>query len=59
MGLLPLTGGRIVLDGTVLEDPAQRVRIPPEGRPIGLMFQDYLLFPHLRRGGKHGVRPAR
>jgi len=47
MGLLPLTGGRIVLDGTVLEDPAQRVRIPPEGRPIGLMFQDYLLFPHL------------
>jgi ABC-type Fe3+/spermidine/putrescine transport system ATPase subunit len=21
--------------------------IPPEKRPIGLMFQDYLLFPHL------------
>jgi molybdate transport system ATP-binding protein len=47
MGLLPLTGGRIVLDGTVLEDPAQRVKLPPEERPIGLMFQDYLLFPHL------------
>jgi molybdate transport system ATP-binding protein len=47
MGLLPLTGGRVVLDGTVLEDPAQRVKIPPENRPIGLMFQDYLLFPHL------------
>src|ERR1700758_930855 len=47
MGLLPLTGGRIVLDGTVMEDPAQRVRVPPEDRPIGLMFQDYLLFPHL------------
>jgi molybdate transport system ATP-binding protein len=47
MGLLPLTGGRLVLDGTVLEDPAQRVKIPPEDRPIGLMFQDYLLFPHL------------
>ena len=47
VGLLPLTGGRVVLDGTVLEDPAQRIKIPPEKRPIGLMFQDYLLFPHL------------
>jgi molybdate transport system ATP-binding protein len=47
MGLLPLAGGRVVLDGTVLEDPAQRVKLPPENRPIGLMFQDYLLFPHL------------
>ena len=42
VGLLPLTGGRIVLD-----DPAQRIKIPPEQRPINLMFQDYLLFPHL------------
>jgi molybdate transport system ATP-binding protein len=46
-GLLPLAGGRVALDGTVLEDPAERVKIPPEKRPIGLMFQDYLLFPHL------------
>jgi molybdate transport system ATP-binding protein len=47
VGLLPLTGGRVVLDGAVLEDPAQRARVPPEKRPISLMFQDYLLFPHL------------
>ncbi len=47
MGLLPLAGGRVVLDGSVLEDPAQRIKLPPEQRPIGLMFQDYLLFPHL------------
>src|SRR5215472_5271702 len=47
VGLLPLAGGRIVLDGTVLEDPAQRVKVAPEKRPIGLMFQDYLLFPHM------------
>jgi molybdate transport system ATP-binding protein len=46
-GLLPLSGGRVTLDGTVLEDPAQHVRIPPEKRPISLMFQDYLLFPHM------------
>src|SRR6516225_9441697 len=47
VGLLPLSGGRIVLDGTVLDDPAQRVKVAPEKRPIGLMFQDYLLFPHM------------
>ncbi len=46
-GLLPLAGGRIVLDGTVLDDPAARTRIPPDKRPVALMFQDYLLFPHL------------
>jgi molybdate transport system ATP-binding protein len=47
VGLLPLTGGRVVLDGTVLEDPAQRTRVAAEKRPIALMFQDYLLFPHM------------
>jgi molybdate transport system ATP-binding protein len=46
-GLLPLAGGRIVLDGTVLDDPAQRTRVAPEQRPIALMFQNYLLFPHM------------
>jgi molybdate transport system ATP-binding protein len=46
-GLLPLAGGRVVLDGTVLEDPGRRVRIAPEKRPIALMFQEYLLFPHM------------
>ena len=33
-GLLPLAGGRVALDGTVLEDPAQRVRVAPEKRPF-------------------------
>jgi molybdate transport system ATP-binding protein len=46
-GLVPLSGGRIVLDGEVLEDPAQGLRVPPERRPVGFVFQDYLLFPHL------------
>jgi molybdate transport system ATP-binding protein len=47
VGLLPLAGGRVVLDGTVLEDPDKHIKVAPEKRPIGLMFQDYLLFPHL------------
>jgi molybdate transport system ATP-binding protein len=45
-GLLPLERGRVELDGTVLDD-GERTFVPPERRPIGVMFQDYLLFPHL------------
>ncbi len=46
-GLVPLERGRVVLDGVVLDDPAAGVRVPTERRPIGVVFQDYLLFPHL------------
>ncbi len=46
-GLQPLTGGRISLDGRCLDDPARRVWAPTERRSIGVVFQDYLLFPHL------------
>ncbi|WP_200303983.1 ABC transporter ATP-binding protein [Streptomyces adelaidensis] len=40
-GLTPLTGGHLRLDGVALE------RTAPESRPVGVVFQDYLLFPHL------------
>jgi molybdate transport system ATP-binding protein len=46
-GLVPLERGRIALDEAVLDDVASRVHLPPERRPIGVVFQDYLLFPHL------------
>lgn len=46
-GLRALTGGRITLDGTVLDDPAAAIYLPPEKRPVGVVFQDNLLFPHL------------
>jgi len=46
-GLVPLTRGRVELDGHVLDDTATGVCVPPEQRPIGVVFQDYLLFPHL------------
>ena len=46
-GLVPLDSGRVVLDGAVLDDVDGRVRVPTERRPIGFVFQDYLLFPHL------------
>jgi molybdate transport system ATP-binding protein len=46
-GLVPLDRGRVVLDGEVLEDTAAGTWVPTERRPIGFVFQDYLLFPHL------------
>ncbi len=46
-GLSPLGRGRVVLDDEVLEDTATGVRVPPDKRRIGVVFQDYLLFPHL------------
>lgn len=37
--------GEIYVDGTLICDT--RFRVPPEQREIGLMFQDFALFPHL------------
>jgi molybdate transport system ATP-binding protein len=46
-GLVPLRSGTVTLGGRTLEDTATGLRVPPELRPIGVVFQDYLLFPHL------------
>jgi molybdate transport system ATP-binding protein len=46
-GLAPPDRGRIALDGTTLDDAASGVHVPPEERPVGVVFQDLLLFPHL------------
>ncbi|RQS09259.1 ABC transporter ATP-binding protein [Burkholderia sp. Bp9002] len=44
-GFEPVRAGRIVLDGAPVASPS--VDVPPERRRIGMMFQDYALFPHL------------
>ncbi len=46
-GLVSLEDGHVELDGDVLEDTATGLRVPTERRPVGVVFQDYLLFPHL------------
>ncbi len=46
-GLVPPVEGAIALDEAVLDDPANDVHVQPERRPIGVVFQDLLLFPHL------------
>ncbi len=44
-GLEPLQDGTIEVDGQVIASPS--VMPPPEKRPIGMMFQENALFPHL------------
>jgi molybdate transport system ATP-binding protein len=46
-GLVPLSAGSVELGGTVLEDAAGGVRVPTEARRVGVVFQDYLLFPRM------------
>ena len=46
-GLERLNEGRIVFKDRVWADVSQRVHLPPQQRPIGYLFQDYALFPHL------------
>jgi len=38
-------GGRVLLDGAEVSGPLRH--LPPEKRSVGLMFQDFALFPHL------------
>jgi len=44
-GLEMLQHGHIELNGELLAQPGAQP--PPEDRPIGLVFQDHVLFPHL------------
>ncbi len=39
--------GRIVLNGRVLFDAQQGINLPSHQRRVGLVFQNYALFPHL------------
>jgi len=44
-GLERLQRGRVAINGRVVASDS--VHVPPEDRNIGLVFQDYALFPHL------------
>ena len=44
-GFEPLTAGSIEVEGREVSGP--HVHVPPEQRRIGMVFQDYALFPHL------------
>jgi len=40
-GLIPITKGQVIVDGQVIND------LPVHKRKIGMVFQDFALFPHL------------
>ncbi|HXH56847.1 ABC transporter ATP-binding protein [Iamia sp.] len=46
-GLTAVDNGRIALGDEALDDPAAGTRVAPERRPVGMVFQDLRLFPHL------------
>ncbi|MDH4278526.1 MAG: ABC transporter ATP-binding protein [Acidimicrobiia bacterium] len=45
-GVVPLSGGEIVVNGTVWDRPADGIRLTPEQRDLALVPQNALLFPH-------------
>jgi molybdate transport system ATP-binding protein len=44
-GLLAVDEGRVVISGSEVDGPSGFV--PPQHRAVGVVFQDYALFPHL------------
>jgi iron(III) transport system ATP-binding protein len=44
-GFEPVTAGEILFDRKVVSAPGKNV--PPEARRVGMVFQDFALFPHL------------
>jgi len=51
-GLEPVSGGKILLSKRVVSEPGHTV--PAERRRIGMVFQDYALFPHMDVGRNVG-----
>ena len=46
-GIVKPDSGRIVLDGRVLFDSEKGIDLPPQQRNVGLLFQNYALFPNM------------
>ncbi len=46
-GLETPSQGRIVLNGRILFDSHKKINLPSRDRKVGLVFQNYALFPHL------------
>ncbi len=51
-GFHPLEGGEILLNGDLVS--RRGFTLPPEKRRLGMVFQDYALFPHLNVAGNVG-----
>lgn len=56
-GLEPLTSGRIRIGDRVVDDVAAGIHVEAERRGLGLVFQNYALWPHLSVRGNVGFGP--
>ena len=45
------SAGRLLIDGQDM------TRVPPNRRPVNMVFQSYAVFPHMTVGAKRGLRP--
>jgi iron(III) transport system ATP-binding protein len=50
-GLLAPTAGSIHIGGRLVSDAATGRQVPPERRGLGMVFQDYALWPHMSVAG--------
>ncbi len=46
-GIVTPDKGRIILDGVTLFDSEKHINLPPQKRKVGLLFQNYALFPNM------------
>ncbi len=46
-GLELPTRGEISINGRLVSDPASRIFVPPEKRRLGMVFQNYAVWPHM------------
>ena len=58
-GLVRPDAGRIVVDGELWFDSSLGVCLPAQARRVGMVFQDYALFPHLSVRGNLEFAQAR
>ena len=58
-GLLRPERGSVTFGSNTWLDRERGIDLPPERRRVGLVFQEYALFPHLDVRGEHLVRRTR
>lgn len=46
-GLEHADAGRILMEGNCLDSPAERIFVAPRRRHMGMVFQDFALWPHM------------
>jgi iron(III) transport system ATP-binding protein len=47
-GLEDPTAGEIYLSDALVNSPAQNINVPTEKRPVGMVFQNYAVWPHMK-----------